>query len=483
MARIAIDLPPLARGLSARLLVLTIIFVLIGEVFIYVPSIARFRQEYLSQRIAAARLAALTVEAIPDQMVDQALGYELLRHAGVRAISLKREGSRTFILADEMPQAIAATYDLDGAMIFGLIRDGFETLWHSDWEAIRVVSRSPKDRDPVWVDVVVDAQPLRRAMLEYSERILVLSLVLAGITATMIYLSIHFLLVRPMRRMTQSLVSFQRDPENPATDIRVTTRGDEIGVAQRELNRLQGEVRQSLRRQARLAGVGAAVSKINHDLRNMLSTAAVLTDRLAFTRDPEVQRLAQPLLHALDRAINLCAQTLAFARADEAHPAPQRFALRALVDEVAADLLTQSDGQVGWRNAVPEPLEIEADRDQLFRALFNLVRNAAEALHGANGGSSAPARAGLITVEALAEVDRVTIDVIDNGPGLSEKARAHLFEAFTGAGRSGGTGLGLIIARDLVRNHGGQLSLARTGAEGTIFRIVLPVRRARSAAA
>lgn len=483
MARISIDLPPLARSLSARLLVLTVVFVLVGEVLIYVPSIARYREEYLQQRIEAARLAALTVEAIPDQMVDEALGYELLRHAGVRAISLKREGRRTFILAEQMPQTIGAVYDLDSATTFGLIRDGFIALWRSDWEAIRVLSRSPKDREPVWVDVVVDAQPLRSAMLDYSARILVLSLVLAGITATMIYLSILFLLVRPMRRMTQSLVGFQRDPENPSTDLRVTKRRDEIGVAQRELRRLQEEVRQSLRRQARLAGVGAAVSKINHDLRNMLSTAAVITDRLALARDPEVQRLAQPLLHALDRAINLCSQTLAFARAEEARPVRQRFPLRALVDEVATDLLAQNKAAVGWRNAVPEALEIEADRDQLFRVLFNLVRNAAEVLKSENGQGEARATSGEIMVEARAEADRVTIDVIDNGPGLTEKARAHLFEAFTGAGRSGGTGLGLVIARDLVRNHGGQLSLARTGAEGTCFRIVLPARQPKPAAA
>jgi len=282
--------------------------------------------------------------------------------------------------------------------------------------------------------------------------------------------------------MTLSLVGFQRDPENPTTDLRISRRRDEIGVAQRELRRLQEEVRQSLRRQARLAAVGGAVSKINHDLRNMLTTAAVLTDRLSLARDPDVQRLAQPLLHALDRAINLCTQTLAFARADEVRPARQRFLLHALVEEVAADLLAQNGGRVGWRNLVPSALEVDADREQLFRVLFNLVRNAAEAIAG--GGKAAPgAITGEVAVHASFDGGQVTIDVIDTGPGLSERARDHLFEAFTGAARSGGTGLGLIIARDLVRNHGGQLSLARSGPEGTCFRIVLPSRQSPPAAA
>ncbi len=460
------------------MLVLTIIFVLLGEVLIYVPSIARYREEYLAQRIEAARLAALTVEAIPDAMASEMLGHELLRHADVRAISLKRAGLRTFILAETMPREIAASYDLDDVNIFGLIGNAFATLWNADWEAIRVVARSPKDTEEVLVDIVVDIQPLRGAMLDYSVRILLLSLVLAAITASLIYFSIHFLLVRPMRRLTQSLVGFQRDPENAATDVRITRRRDEIGVAQRELRRMQEEVRQSLRRQARLAAVGSAVSKINHDLRNMLSTAAVLTDRLALARDPQVQRLAQPLIAALDRAINLCTQTLAFARADTARLKRTRFALRPLVDEVAADLLIQNEGRIAWRNAVADGLSVEADRDALFRVLFNLVKNSGEAMTNGNAAAGIDVRPPEIIVRAEATAERLIIDVIDNGPGLPEAARQHLFEAFSGAGRTGSTGLGLVIARDLVRGHGGELSLARTSPNGTVFQIVLPARAA-----
>ena len=279
-----------------------------------------------------------------------------------------------------------------------------------------------------------------------------------------------------MGRWTQSLVGFQRDPENASTDVRVGRRRDEIGVAQRELRRMQEEVRQSLRRQARLAAVGGAVSKINHDLRNMLSTAAVLTDRLALARDPEVQRLAQPLLAALDRAINLCTQTLAFARADAGRLNQTRFALRPLVEEVAADLLVQSEGRIAWRNAVPEALSVEADRDALYRVLFNLVKNAATAMAAATVSPE-------IAVRAEESAERVTIEVADNGPGLPEAARQHLFEAFSGAGRSGGTGLGLVIARDLVLSHGGALSLVRTGPDGTVFRVALPARAKGSATA
>ena len=83
MVKTPISLPPLTRSLSVRLLVLTIIFVLIGEVFIYVPSVARYRHVYLQERIEAALIAALSVEAAPDGMVTEDLRKMLLLHSGV----------------------------------------------------------------------------------------------------------------------------------------------------------------------------------------------------------------------------------------------------------------------------------------------------------------------------------------------------------------------------------------------------------------
>jgi signal transduction histidine kinase len=71
--------------------------------------------------------------------------------------------------------------------------------------------------------------------------------------------------------------------------------------------------------------------------------------------------------------------------------------------------------------------------------------------------------------------NRVTIDVRDNGPGLPEKARAHLFQAFQGSARQGGTGLGLAVAHELVAAHGGSIRLMETE-RGTQFRIEIPDR-------
>ena len=77
-------------------------------------------------------------------------------------------------------------------------------------------------------------------------------------------------------------------------------------------------------------------------------------------------------------------------------------------------------------------------------------------------------------IAAFLEDGALTIDVADDGPGLPEKAREHLFQPFAGSAREGGTGLGLVIAREVVHAHGGEIELARTGDDGTVFRLRFP---------
>ena len=325
----------------------------------------------------------------------------------------------------------------------------------------------PDDPPDTIVDIVLPEGPVYATMVDYSERILALSLVLAFIVAGLVFLSLHWLMVRPLGRMTDSLVSFRRDPEDTSTAIKVSGRRDEIGLAQRELQVMQRRVRASLRQKARLAAVGSGVAKINHDLRNMLATAALLTDRLAMARDPEVQKLAAPLVSAIDRAIGLCTQTLTFAKAGEPEPSWSPFALAPLVDEVRTALPIGEEDRIIWRNDVPPDLSFAADRDQVYRIIMNLTRNAVEALAGHAAG-------GTVRVNAWRNAENTFVEVADTGPGLPEQARDHLFEAFAGAGRSDSTGLGLAIVRDLIRNHGGEITLERSDPTGTVFRLRFP---------
>ena len=456
-----------ARGLSARLLALTVLFVLLGEVFIYVPSIARYRLIFLEERIEAARLAALAVEAAPDQAVADALGAALPARADIVAAVVERPDGRKTILGGGMATEPDAHFDLREATFLSLIGHAFDTLRHGGARTIRVVGTAAGEPPGTLVDIRLPEASLHAAMIDYSGRILALSLVLAFIVAGLVYLSLHWLMIRPLGRMTDSLISFRRAPEDAAATIAVSGRRDEIGLAQRELHVMQRRVRAALRQKARLAAVGAGVAKINHDLRNMLATAALLSDRLADARDPDVRKLAAPMVSAIDRAAALCTQTLTYATAGVPEPRRSSFALAPLVDEVESALPIAAGGTIVWCNDVPPGLRVSADRDQAYRVVTNLARNAVEALAGRAEG-------GTVRIGARREAADTIVEIADTGPGLPDEARNHLFEAFSGAGKSDGTGLGLAIARDLMHNHGGAISLDRSGPTGTVFSLRFP---------
>ncbi len=456
------SLPPLLKSLSARLLVLTIFFVMVAEVLIYVPSIARFRLVYLDERLARAHLASQTLIATPDHMISEELERELLAQVEARAVILKRTESRTLILSEDMPPEVDAMFDLRGATPMELIGDAFGTLMAAP-RVIRVVGQVPRDPALI-VEVLLEEAPMRAAMYDYSRRILILSVVISLITATLVYVSLQLLMVRPMRRITESMMAFHAAPENAASDIVPSGRSDEIGMAQRELAQMQSDLRAAFTQRERLAALGAAVSKISHDLRNILATAQLVSDRLAASADPEVQRITPTLIGSIDRAINLCARTLSFGRADKPAPQARRFDLKDLVDDVGASVALAEEGLVAWRNEVPADFDVNADREQIFRVLLNLGNNSVQAIE----------REGEIRVTAARGQGKVVIELADTGTGLSGRAREHLFEAFAGAGRAGGTGLGLVIARDLMRAHGGEVRLISSGADGTTFRLELP---------
>ncbi len=467
MRTMALTMPPLRRSLSARLLLLTVAFVMLAEVFIFAPSVARYREDWLHQRLAAGHLAILALEATPDQMVSPELEVRLLAHAGALSIGLQMPGSGKLMLSMAMPGSVDATYDLRDAGPLTMIGDAFESLFLAeDGRLLRVVGISPKDPHAI-VDMVIEEAPLRAELAAFALRILGLSLIISLVTAALVFVTLYWIMVGPMRRVTESLVAFRADPEHAPIFAPPAARADEIGIAGRELARLQMSLREALSQKTRLAALGTAVSKINHDLRNILSTARLVSDRLADSADPQVRRTAPTLLAAIDRAVTLCEGTLTFVREGAPQLSPERFQLADMVAEVGASLPASLTGAMTWATDLPADLEVEADRAQLFRVLANLAQNAVQA--GAQR----------IAVTARIEGDRAVILVADNGPGLSPKARDTLFQPFAGSGRAGSTGLGLAIARELVEGHDGRLSLVDSSARGTTFRIELPWPKAR----
>jgi signal transduction histidine kinase len=462
MKRTAFRLPPVIKSLSARLLVLTIFFVMLSELFIYAPSIARYRKVYLEDRLANAHLATLTLEATPDNMIGPELEEEVLRLAKARQIVLMRPGEPKLMLMMAGPPAPDLVIDMRKQSFMSFLMDAFATLFQTANRVLMVTGPSPHDPDTV-IEVLFDESPLRQAMYDYSGRILQLSIIISLFTATLVYLSLQWLMVYPLRRITESIVRFRDDPENPETTVEPTRRGDEIGVAVGVLADMQSSIRNSLREKAHLAALGSAVAKINHDLRNILTPAQLLSDRLVDSDDPEVKRIAPRLVNAIDRAVDLSVKTLKFATTSGPPLHKTRFDLSRLADDVGIALGVMVAGPDPiWANRIAAGIEIVADRDQLYRVLTNLAQNAREA------------GAAHISIEAAVADGRATIDVVDDGPGLPPAVQKNLFQPFAASTRTGGSGLGLAISDELVRAHGGEITVVETGDQGTRFRISLP---------
>jgi len=452
-------------------LFLTIIFVMVAEILIYVPSIANFRLSWLNDRLAAAHTAALVLDAAPSGMVPESLAKQILKSIGARAVALKMGDQRRLLAASEVPSKIEQDIDMRHMSAWRAMLDAFDTLLFCvPGDVIRVVGPAPMGGD--FLEIVLDEAPLRKAMLTFSVNILLLSLVISGITAMLVFFALHYLLVRPMGRITQNMVAFRADPENSSRIIAVSGRRDEIGTAEEELAAMQHELASMLHQKNRLAALGLAVSKINHDLRNLLASAQLFSDQLSNLPDPKVQRFAPKLMRALERAIAFCQSTLSYGAAQEAPPERKTIDVEPLIGEVHEALGLGLDVPIRWIVAVERGLTVEADYDQLFRVLVNLARNATQALEAR--GARDPAR-DQIRITGRREGSVVVIEVSDTGPGVPEKARTHMFQAFQGSTRAGGTGLGLAISAELVRAHGGEIRLV-PGTIGATFSITIPDR-------
>ncbi|MEO8651895.1 MAG: HAMP domain-containing sensor histidine kinase [Hyphomicrobiaceae bacterium] len=466
-------------GLPGKLLILTTLFVMLAEILIFVPSIANYRVNWLTDRLRSAQLASLAADVSPEGVVPKALRDELLRTAQVRAVALKRNEQRQLILAADPMPAVDATYDLSftgpssgisPSQRLAQVWDAMEVLFSKGDRTLRVIGH-PREGAGVMIEVVLPEAPLRAAMIKFGLNILVLSIIISMITAALVYFALNALLVRPMMRLAANMQRFSQRPEDASRIITPSARKDEIGTAERELAQMQSELHQLLNQRSRLAALGLAVSKINHDLRNLLANTQLHSDRLVSSPDPTVQSFAPKLIASLDRAIAFCNDTLRFGRVEEAAPRREMFRLRPLAEEVGDGLGLSHATRVVMVVGIEDDLLIDADRDQLYRVLSNLARNSLQAIEAQRADSP-----GTISIAARRHMKTTLIRLSDTGPGVPERARAHLFQAFQGSVRKGGTGLGLTIARELVVAHGGELRLAEGTASGAVFEIEIPDR-------
>jgi len=453
------------NSLSGRLLVLTTIFVMLAEVMIFVPSVARFREDYMMNRLERAQIASLALLA--DDMIDRDLEEELLENAGVFNVVLRRDQVRQLMLSSELPVPISATFDMRNDSAAVLIRDAMLRLVRPEPEVIRVIGAPVRDAG-LLIEITMDSAPMRMAMIDYGLRILALSAVISIMTAFLLFLAMRALLLKPIKRVVSQMQSYAAAPEDARRIIEPSASVTELREAEETLQKMETDLTQALRQKERLAQLGSAVSKISHDLRNILTSAQLFTDRIESSEDPTVKRMAPKLVGSITRAVHLCESTLAFGKAEEPSPTLTMVPLYQIVDEVTdSELLAKGDAELAIISDVPLETTIRADPEQLFRVISNLVRNARQAIVATH-------KPGRIVVSAREDDQAWTIEVSDTGPGLPPKAQEFLFTPFQGGARKGGSGLGLAISMELVKGHGGALSLHHTSPEGSCFIIRLP---------
>lgn len=462
----------LPSGLSSKLLILTTLFIMLAEIFIFVPSVANFRLTWLARHFTTGEAASLALLQVDPQAVDKKLQDQLLDLTHTELIAVRRDGVSQVLATRQMPRQVAlhvqiaapgrleATKSIAAAM---------DTLLFGGPRFMRVFGKMENGS----LELVMSEEPLRDAMLGYAKNVLLISLLLSFLTAVLVFLALQWMLIRPLQKMTSQMLAFANDPQDSNLVIQPSGRRDEIGVAEEQLSAMQKQIRGTMNQQSHLANLGLAVSKINHDLRNILASASLFSDRLIDSDDPVAKRLAPRLMRTIDRAISYTTSVLTYGKAGEALPKPAVLRLHQVFEDVAEVLALDLDDDVDWQNNVDAALEVQADADQLFRVLLNLCRNSLQAM--TTDSQAAVSIVKRISANAKAHNGNIVITVSDTGPGIPQEAKDKLFSAFIASRRSGGTGLGLAIAADLIRGHGGSIRLVETGRPGAEFEIKLPV--------
>ena len=466
----------LRTSMSAKLFAMTVFFILLAEAVVMVPSVSKEHVTWLQARIESAYLVSLALEAPEAEMIDPDTAEQLFATANISGVTVNRGGARFLVFAPEIENRgaeITGGIDLRGYSMFAMIFDAWNCMV-STGDNYLSITGEPVNAEGETVDILVSERALRATLLQYSRNIFLISLLISALTAAFIYRSLDRQIVQPVKRLTQTMAGFEHNPDNFKSTSLLSNREDEIGAAERGLETLQTRIQRLLAERQRLAALGSGISKISHDLRNILASAQLMSDRLAKSDDPRVRKLSPRLISSLDRAISLSNDTVSYGKMGPEVLNKSTVNLHALVAEVFEDAASL---HVEFTNRVNENTSVHADKNQLYRAIFNLTRNAVEALSPdplAPEDEIDAKRPAKLSIVSTMQNQSVLIDIIDNGPGLPKEAKTHLFEPFKGTRKPGGSGLGVAIAYEIMRAHGGNLILLKSDQEGATFRLSLP---------
>lgn len=454
-------------GLSARALVLTVMFVLLAEAVLFMPSLGRWLEQELNDRLSDGHLAIRALEVVPDSMPTGALTDELLAHVDADLVAFRAPGQPKLALFRDPSLRADSSIDLRRTNIVQLSAFAWQLMLDHRTDAIvRVVGTSPVD-PMAEIELLLGQQRICANLRSYAMRIALLSMFIGLVTGLLLYLTLRWLIVRPMVRLTQAVQDFAEHPEVAHVPQAGTKRRDEIGTAFRQLDAMQTTVRAALAQNRRLASLGTGVAKISHDLRNLLTTSLLITERMQASDDERIAKAAPRLSESIERAATLTHTIVQHAREGLPPLSVEPVVLKPFFGGVI-DRVRQRWGPEGKVVSLIEDYQIKTaslDPLQIERVLHNLLDNAFEA------------GAGKVDLRATTTEQSLSIIVSDDGAGIPDAAVAHLFDAFKGSTKRGGTGLGLHNSAEIIYAHRGSIELTATGqdAEGpTTFRIELP---------
>src|SRR3989344_5459272 len=244
-------------GLSARLLVLTVVFAALGGPLAIPPAMAAYEQQWLLDRVRAAELASLAPEVAPDRVVSEQLKTQLLEGAGVEIVAVSIDGARSLVFSAGRPSRAPYLVDLRPRAAGLALFAPFQTLL-GDGGRVRVMAEPRFRKEADFIEFVATDTELKRALASYLWRLVAIVAGVAALAGVIVFFALNLFLVRPMQRITFAMERFRADPEDPAAQIQLSGRRDEIGRAEAELDRMQADLRAALHSRARLAALGAA---------------------------------------------------------------------------------------------------------------------------------------------------------------------------------------------------------------------------------
>ena len=462
----------IAQRLSSKLLLLTIGFVMLAEMLLFIPSAALHRQDWLSERAQQAGLLAQALTGVPDYEASEILTKQFMADTDVMLMAAKRDGMTELVLGapPDMPGDMFVI-DIRAEKRFPSLLAPFQDIFSDGAGTLRVTASSPVQGHDA-LELLIPREKLRDALLDFMKRIFWWSLFIAIVTGALIYWTMSALIIRPVQQLAEDMTTFREDPEVRRSIQSRSNRKDEIGQLQREFTDLKQSQRAAFRQRERLAGLGLAVAKINHDLRNVLSSALLISDRLSMNPDEKMSTMGERLTRTVERGIGLTEDVLSYSRAETADPQIQDTRIAFTIGEAAADVIAQFP-ETKFRNIVPTDLMVRTDPDHAYRIFHNLFRNAAQAMVAHCKDNCR------LQVSAEIRDGLVEIRIADPGPGLPERARDNLFQAFSGgqahSSNSKSTGLGLSISKELAKAQGGDLNLMSSDETGTRFILTLPL--------